>query len=67
MEQRLLQRGLTSGRVDDNIESIKKRFKTYVDQTMPVIEHFREDGRVREIDATKSVDDAFADVVACFD
>jgi len=33
MLQRLLKRGETSGRSDDNIESIKKRFKTYNDET----------------------------------
>eukprot|EP00030_Apusomonadida_sp_AF-17_P000423 a174504_630.p1 GENE.a174504_630~~a174504_630.p1 ORF type:complete len:209 (-),score=99.93 a174504_630:22-606(-) len=67
LERRLLIRGQTSGRVDDNIESIKKRFKTYVDQTMPVIEFFRSEGRVRDIDATRSVDDVFATVCTCFD
>lgn len=29
MEERLLGRAKTSGRSDDNIESIKKRFKTF--------------------------------------
>merc|ERR1712050_619215 len=41
MERRLLGRGETSGRVDDNIESIKKRFKTYMDETMPIVESGR--------------------------
>ena len=30
MESRLLKRGETSGRSDDNIESIRKRFRTFV-------------------------------------
>ena len=30
MEERILRRGQTSGRVDDNREAIKKRFRTYV-------------------------------------
>lgn len=29
MEERLINRGKTSGRIDDNPESIKKRFKTF--------------------------------------
>jgi UMP-CMP kinase len=29
MLQRLLNRGKTSGRIDDNVEVIKKRFETY--------------------------------------
>lgn len=40
MEQRLLKRGESSGRSDDNIESIRKRFKTYIDQTKPIINSY---------------------------
>jgi UMP-CMP kinase len=40
MEKRLLIRGESSGRTDDNIESIRKRFKTYVEQTKPVISYY---------------------------
>ena len=29
MEERLCERGKTSGRSDDNIETIKKRFQTF--------------------------------------
>lgn len=36
MQKRLLNRGKTSGRSDDNEESIKKRFKTFVETSMPV-------------------------------
>ena len=35
LERRLLDRGKSSGRDDDNIEAIKKRFKTFVDETAP--------------------------------
>merc|ERR1712166_527787 len=41
LEARLLKRGETSGRSDDNIASIKKRFKTFVDQSMPVIKYYK--------------------------
>ena len=37
MLKRLLVRGETSGRADDNMESIKKRFKTFVDTTAAII------------------------------
>jgi len=56
MLKRLLKRGETSGREDDNVESIKKRFYTYKDQTMPVIEYYAKQGKVAEIDSTASVD-----------
>ncbi|KAI0086673.1 UMP-CMP kinase [Irpex rosettiformis] len=46
MQKRLLKRAETSGREDDNIESIKKRFKVYQDQTMPVIEYYNKQTKV---------------------
>lgn len=59
MEQRLLERGKTSGRSDDNIESIRKRFRTFVETSMPVIEYFDKQGKVAKIDATKTPDEVF--------
>ncbi|EGN92015.1 hypothetical protein SERLA73DRAFT_191717 [Serpula lacrymans var. lacrymans S7.3] len=53
---RLLERGKTSGREDDNIESIKKRFRTYNDQTMPVIQYYAKEDKVAEIDSTASIE-----------
>jgi adenylate kinase family enzyme len=41
MRERLLARGATSGRADDNEETIVKRFRTFVEQSKPVIEHFK--------------------------
>lgn len=66
MERRLLERGQTSGRSDDNIESIRKRFKTFVDTSMPVIEYYEAKGKVHRIDATQSIDDVTQDVLKCF-
>ena len=49
MEERLLRRGETSGRADDNAESIKKRFQTYLKKTMPVIEHYEKSNKVKKV------------------
>lgn len=38
MEERLLKRADQEGRHDDNHESIRRRFKTFQDQTVPVID-----------------------------
>ncbi|KAG2388441.1 hypothetical protein C9374_000605 [Naegleria lovaniensis] len=67
LESRLLKRGQTSGRIDDNIESIKKRFQTYINQTMPVIQYFKAFNKVKTIDSSKSVDLVFEDVCKLFD
>ncbi|KAF8876033.1 adenylate kinase-domain-containing protein [Gymnopilus junonius] len=53
---RLLERGKTSGREDDNVESIKKRFRTYKNDTMPVIEHYGSQGKLAEVDSSEDVD-----------
>lgn len=42
MEQRLIKRGETSGRADDNVETIKKRFETFRTETEPVIAHYKD-------------------------
>lgn len=59
MQKRLLKRGETSGRSDDNAESIKKRFKTFVDTSMPVVDYFEKQGRVVKVLAVKAPDDVY--------
>jgi UMP-CMP kinase len=53
MLKRLLKRGETSGRDDDNVESIKKRLKVYHDQTMPVIEYYNKQSKVASVSALR--------------
>ena len=62
MLDRLLERGKTSGRSDDNADSIRKRFQTYEDSTRPIINHFRSIGKIRTVDSNRPVDNVFADV-----
>ncbi|TRM56630.1 adenylate kinase-domain-containing protein [Schizophyllum amplum] len=59
MLERLLERGKTSGREDDNAESIKKRFKTYHETTMPVIDHYKAMGKVAIVDSGVAVDEVY--------
>lgn len=47
--KRLLKRGETSGRVDDNEETIKKRLETYYKATEPVIAFYKSRGIVRQV------------------
>lgn len=56
MLERLLERGKTSGRTDDNIESIKKRFRTFVDTSMPVVDHFAAQDKVVKVSCDQPVD-----------
>ena len=47
LEERLMKRGETSGRIDDNIESIRKRFRTFQNESWPIIQYY--DHQVAEI------------------
>lgn len=67
MTQRLLKRGETSGRVDDNEETIKKRLETYYNATAPVISFYDKRGIVRKVNAEGSVDTVFSQVCTYLD
>ncbi|XP_007434504.1 adenylate kinase isoenzyme 1 isoform X1 [Python bivittatus] len=67
MVKRLLKRGETSGRVDDNEETIKKRLETYYKATEPVIAYYEKKGIVSKINAEGSVDDVFKQVCTHLD
>ena len=51
MEKRLLKRGETSGRSDDNAETIKKRFQTFEKETKPIVDHFKQVGNLVAINS----------------
>ncbi|KAK9248400.1 adenylate kinase-domain-containing protein [Lipomyces tetrasporus] len=59
MLHRLLKRGETSGRADDNIESIKKRFKTFVETSMPVIDYYRTQNKVITVPCEKTKEEVY--------
>jgi len=62
---RCLSRGAAgSGRTDDNEESLKKRFVTYEQATMPIIKLFEEKNLVKTLDATKTPEEVYAEVEA---
>ncbi|KAI7882796.1 adenylate kinase-domain-containing protein [Mucor mucedo] len=64
---RLLKRGESSGRIDDNIESIKKRFQVFKETSYPVIEAFEAKNKVRQINSDKPIEDVYDDVKKIFD
>jgi hypothetical protein len=68
LEQRILQRGKESGRADDNLQSLQKRFQTFEHETMPVIETLRElskqqstSWKVMTISGNQPLDDVWLD------
>lgn len=59
LEQRILGRAKYTGRKDDNIESIKLRFDTFKEETLPTVELFKSKGRCVEIDTSQSRQDVY--------
>lgn len=64
MLRRLLNRN--QGRVDDNIETISKRFRVFVESSLPVVNYYDSKGKVRKIDAVKTKEDVFEDIKLLF-
>ena len=59
---RLLNRGLTSGRLDDNELVIRNRIKEYEDKTLPVLNYYKEKGNYVAIDGNKDIEEVTAQI-----
>mgnify|MGYP002507556278 CR=1 FL=1 len=64
---RILHRGETSGRSDDNRETAAKRLKVYYEETTPIINHFKELGKCFPVDTGGSIEDVWAEVKKLFE
>ncbi len=55
--KRLLNRGITSGRTDDNEVVIRNRLKEYNNKTLPVLQYYKDKGIYNEINGQQSIDE----------
>ena len=53
--ERILSRGLSSGRKDDNLKTIKRRFKIYEQETKPLLKYYAKQGKLITIDGHPSI------------
>ena len=60
LEARILGRAKYSGRSDDNAESMKLRFDTFKEKTLPTLELFKHKNKVVEVDASQSREAVYA-------
>ena len=65
--KRIIARGKTSGRADDNEETAKKRLDTYNSQTMPLKDFYIKEGKYAKIDGVGSIDDIYSNIKAAID
>ena len=50
-------------RDDDKPETVKKRLDVYHDQTQPLIDYYKEEGVLKEVDGTLEMDEVFDEIV----
>ena len=65
--KRIIARGATSGRADDNEETAKKRLDTYYSQTLPLKDFYVKEGKYAKINGVGSIDDIFAEIKKAID
>lgn len=61
--RRMIQRGIETGRADDNPETIAKRLKVYHTQTQPLRDYYIAEGKFHGIDGGGSVDEVHDNVI----
>jgi len=54
-EEELVRRLLGRGRADDNEETIRNRLKVFNEQTSPVLDYYRKQNNVKEINGTGAI------------
>jgi adenylate kinase len=52
-------------REDDKPETVRNRISVYMEQTAPLIDHYRKAGLLKEIDGDQQIDQVTKDLMAC--
>lgn len=60
--QRLLNRGITSGRSDDNEVVIRTRLREYTEKTLPVLQFYKDKGIYKEVDGSQEIGKVTSDI-----
>ncbi|WP_207507504.1 adenylate kinase [Telluribacter humicola] len=68
LAKRLLLRGATSGRPDDqNVDLIRKRIQEYNEKTTPVADYYRQQGKYVGVDGIGEIDEIFITICNAID
>jgi adenylate kinase len=54
--------GILIKRSDDNLETISKRIQIYNQETLPVVNFYREKGNLHEVDSSRSINEVFSEI-----
>jgi adenylate kinase len=55
--------GKIEQRPDDTPDGVRKRLAIFREETLPVIEHYRQTGKLIEVDGTKNVEKVFQEII----
>jgi adenylate kinase len=68
LKERLMERGKTSGRADDqDIAKITHRIKVYLQETLPVADYYQAQGKYQDIQGVGEIEHIFADLCKAID
>ena len=68
LRTRLLERGKTSGRADDqDVEKVNNRIRVYNAETAPVADFYGNQGKFRKVQGVGSIDDIFGRICETVD
>ena len=66
LKERIRGRGKTSGRVDDqDEEKINTRIQVYLDETLPVADYYKNQGKLSNVDGVGEIDEIFNIINTC--
>lgn len=57
--ERILKRAEIEGRLDDNPETLKSRFKEYESKTAPIADYYKKKGLFTSVDGTGTIEEVF--------
>lgn len=62
--RRLLERAQEQGRTDDNEATVRARMRVYQDETKPLLDFYRERGKLRRVQGTGSIEEVYERIEA---
>ncbi|MBO4488568.1 MAG: adenylate kinase [Bacteroidales bacterium] len=67
VERRILKRAQLENRADDTPEAIKVRVRNFFDQTMPLVDYYKQQGKLVQVDGIQTIEEVFKSLCAEID
>ncbi|MCR5550861.1 MAG: adenylate kinase [Bacteroidales bacterium] len=67
VEKRILKRAQLENRADDTPETVKARVANFFSQTMPLVDYYKAQGKLIQLNGMQDIEHVFADICATID